>query len=166
MTREPTVERRVTEFWMSVKIGEPDECWPWTAYLNEDGYGEFFFDGRMIGAHELSVTFTTGEVRLPDLETCHSCDNPPCCNPRHLRFDTHLSNVQEMDDRGRRRSIERVTDEQVRLIRRRRQAGASQEDLAAQFGVSSSFISMVVNGKKRLSAGGPIATKRHYRRAS
>jgi len=54
---------RVTEFWRSVSIRGEDECWPWTGYLNEDGYGEFFFAGKMRGAHELAVTFTTAEVR-------------------------------------------------------------------------------------------------------
>lgn len=32
---------RVTEFWRSVSIRGDDERWPWTGYLNEDGYGEF-----------------------------------------------------------------------------------------------------------------------------
>jgi DNA-binding XRE family transcriptional regulator len=157
---------RVTAYWMNVQRGDDDECWPWTGYINQDGYGEFYFDGRMVGAHELAVTFTTGEQRLPELETCHSCDNRPCCNPRHLRFDTHKSNVEEMLARGRQVVRRELSDEQVRLIRRRREAGAAQADLAVQFGVSSAYISMIVNGKKRAEAGGPIATQREYRRAS
>jgi hypothetical protein len=31
---------RVTEFWRTVSIRGEDECWPWTGYLNEDGYGD------------------------------------------------------------------------------------------------------------------------------
>ena len=54
---------RVTEFWRNVSTRAPGECWPWTGYLNEDGYGEFFFTGKMYGAHELAVTFSTGEIR-------------------------------------------------------------------------------------------------------
>lgn len=158
---------RVTEFWMSVDRRGPDECWPWTGYAEPDGYGSFFFDGRMIGAHELAVTFTTGEQRLPELDTCHSCGNPPCCNPGHLRFDTRRSNVEDMVRMGRNhRFPRRLTDEQVQLIRRRREAGAVQDDLAAQCCVSSSYISQIVNGLARRDAGGPIATVRHYRKKS
>ncbi len=76
---------RITEFWMNVSIADDEvECWPWTGY-KEDGYGRFFWDGRMVGAHELALTFTTGEVRAPGLDTCHRCNNPICCNPHHLR---------------------------------------------------------------------------------
>jgi hypothetical protein len=158
--------RRVTEFWMQVNRGLPSECWPWTGY-SEDGYGRFFWNGRMVGAHELAVTFTTGEVRLPELDTCHSCGNPICCNPAHLRFDTRRSNVDDAVQMGRHHRPEsHLTDEDVRTIRSRRAAGASQKDLAEQFGVSQSFVSMVVNGKKRAAAGGPIASNREYRRSA
>lgn len=64
------------------------------------------------------------------------------------------------DERGRARKARRLTDEAVCLIRRRRQAGASQDDLAMQFGVSPSYISMLVNGLKRKEAGGPIQSTR------
>ena len=88
-TRRPAelaqIAKRVTEFWRNVSIRGDNECWPWTGYLNEDGYGEFYFAGEMRGSHELAVTFSTGEVRDPALDTCHSCDNPPCCNPGHVR---------------------------------------------------------------------------------
>lgn len=28
-------------FWSKVRIGEVDECWPWTAFVRPDGYGAF-----------------------------------------------------------------------------------------------------------------------------
>lgn len=165
LTDDPTdLARRVTAFWMNVdRSGGPEGCWPWTGYL-EDGYGRFFFEERMVGAHELAVTFTTGERRLPQLDTCHSCGNPPCCNPRHLRFDTRKSNVEDTYRMGRDNHARRLDDDTVRLIRLRREAGASQDDLAEQYGVSASWISQIVNGIARRSAGGPIATQRQYSR--
>lgn len=159
------VAAKVTEFWKLVQVQGEDECWPWTGYLNEDGYGEFFFLGRMRGAHELALTFTTGETRGPSLDTCHACSRPVCCNPKHLRFDTRRSNVGDMFRAGRNPHVPRVlTDADVRTIRERRARGAAQEDLAAQYGVSDSLVSMIVNGKKRLAAGGPIASARTYSR--
>lgn len=159
---------RVTEFWSLVdQSGGPDACHPWTGYVNEDGYGAFYYDDRMRGAHELAVTLTTGERRLPDMDTCHSreCTTRLCCNRRHLRFDTRAANVADMVAMGRNhRFPARLTDEQVQLIRRRRAAGAAQDDLAEQYGCSASYISQIVNGAKRAAAGGPIATNRVYNR--
>ena len=118
----------------------------------------------MVGAHELALTFKSGEVRLPNLDTCHSCDNPPCCNPRHLRFDTRQSNVDDMVRAGHHH---RVPDALVRLIRERRAAGAAQADLAFQYGVSQAFVSNVINGRTRREAGGPIGTiRRRFERSA
>lgn len=166
-TPDPAVLRRVTEFWMAVQRAGDDECWPWTGYVNEDGYGGFFFGGRMVGAHELAVTFSTGEVRLPQLDTCHSCGHRVCCNPRHLRFDTRQSNVGDTVRMGRNhRPQTRLTDADVRLLRERRAAGAAQIDLAEQFGISQGLVSMIINGHRRIEAGGPIATRRNYKRSA
>ena len=57
----------------------------------------------MHGAHELAVTFTTGEIRDPALDTCHRCNSPPCCHPRHLSFASRLQNVADMHEHGRAR---------------------------------------------------------------
>ena len=152
---------QVTEFWMHVQRAGPDDCWPWVGYA-EEGYGRHHFDGQMRGAHELALTLTTGEVRSPDLVTCHSCDNPPCCNPKHLRFDTRASNVYDMDSRGGRRSARKVPDDVIKLIRVRRAAGAAQQDLADQYGLSESYVSMVVRGQRRPEAGGPIEARRSH----
>lgn len=94
---------KVTAFWELVNRSPgPDQCHPWTGYVNKDGYGAFFFCGRMVGAHELALTFTTGEYRFPELDTCHSrnCTTRLCCNPLHLRFDTRLSDVVDATAAG------------------------------------------------------------------
>ena len=98
----PTLAEAVTvsRFWRLIDQRDPAECWPWTGDTDK-GYGVFYYQGRMRRAHELALSFTTGEQRLPDLDTCHSCDNPICCNPAHLRFDTRRSNVADMHERGR-----------------------------------------------------------------
>lgn len=158
----------VTRFWRNVRIGSPYECWPWTGYTNKDGYGEFHYRRDMRGAHELALSFTTGEAKHPDLDTCHSCDNPPCCNPAHLRFGTRTSNVHEMRDRGRgRNGSTRLTAEAVKEMRERRANGASQAVLAADYGITNGQVSMIVRGLRWKAAGGPIESKQaQYRKAS
>lgn len=174
-TRELPTRRRVTvdphpdlaeavtvsRFWRLVQIGDPDACWPWLGDSHHDGYGIFFYRGRRRGAHEMALSFSTGEARHPSLDTCHSCDNPACCNPAHLRFDTRGSNVREMHDRGRdRNGTPKLAADQIVLIRERRALGARQQDLAEEFGVSNGLISMIVRGLRWPSVGGPIQPRK------
>lgn len=156
---------RITEFWMSVAVSDDEaECWPWTGY-QEDGYGRFFWEGRMVGAHELAVTFTTGEVRAPGLDTCHRCNNPICCNPHHLRFDTRAGNVADMVTAGTARNGNtRLTPEAVQVIRERYAHGAAQTSLADDYRISASLVSAIVRGRRWPDAGGPIITERKYNR--
>lgn len=150
---------RVTEFWTCVdRSNGPEACWPWMGY-EEDGYGKYYWAGRMVGSHELAVTFTTGETRAKDLDTCHSCNNPICCNPSHLRFDTRVSNVADMLA-ARRDRPGRLTDEQVTVMRTRYTNGARQADLASRYGVTTSMVSQIVRGARYARAGGPISQAR------
>lgn len=155
----------VSRFWRLVDVRAEGECWPWLGDTRK-GYGVFQYRGRLFGAHELALSFTTGERRLPSLDTCHSCDNPPCCNPAHLRFDSRASNVRDMHNRGRTASPSaRLTPEQVLEIRERRDAGAPQRLLARHYGISEAYVSAIVRGLARADAGGPIQTKNNqYRR--
>lgn len=149
---------RVTEFWRSVEVRGDDECWEWTGYA-EGGYGQFYWLGKMTGAHELAVTFTTGERRAPNLETCHSCHNPGCCNPAHLRFDTRQGNVDDMLHAGR-QYRGRFTASEVETIRQRYAHGARQQTLADDYSVTNGFISMIVRGERYPADPGPISEKR------
>lgn len=155
---EITSAVRVTEFWTNVQRGTDEMCWPWTGY-EEDGYGRFFWEGRMVGAHELALTFTTGEVRAEGLDTCHRCNNPICCNPKHLRFDTRKSNVEDMltSDRARRG---RFTDVEIITMRKRYSAGARQTDLARDYGVTNGLVSQIVRGIRYARVAGTVVEKR------
>lgn len=152
----------VTRFWRLVDVRSETECWLWRGDTDRSGYGVFVYQGRKAGAHEYALSFTTGERRAEGLDTCHSCDNPPCCNPLHLRFDTRTGNVRDMHERGRARNGSALTDADVVLIRERRAAGARQIDLAEQFGLTDGAVSMIVRGIRWPNAGGPIQTERKY----
>src|SRR5690606_6242146 len=141
--------QQVTRLWLTVdRSAGPDECWPWLGYT-EKGYGLFHFAGRMVGAHELALTFATGERRAPGLDTCHSCGNSMCCNPAHLRFDTRKSNVADAIRHGTHRPPPRKLDEvAVARIKRRLAHGATGQRLAEEYGVSRALISCIKNGTR------------------
>lgn len=152
----------VTDFWSAVdRSAGPDACHLWTGYVEKD-YGKFFFDGKMIGAHELAVLFTTGEIRPRGWDTCHYvCHTPLCCNPKHLRYGTRQDNVDDMTGagrqaRGERNGHSRLTVADVVEIRHRADNGATGRALAAEYGVSVAAVTMIIRGQRWSHAGGPI----------
>ena len=90
-----------TRFWSNVRIGAPDECWEWAGARNHSGYGCAWFraDGhRFKLAHRVAHYLSSGE--FPTV-VMHLCDNPPCCNPAHLRGGTQRDNVADCIRKGR-----------------------------------------------------------------
>lgn len=58
----------------------------------------------------------------------------------------------------------KLTREQIIELRIRRATGTAQVDLAEEFGISQSLVSMIVRGDRFEEEGGPIERGRRYRR--
>lgn len=90
----------VERFWSHVDKRGPDECWEWLRSTNKRGYGKVTIGGKDYRAHRLAYEYAIGPIPT-GLHVCHSCDNPPCCNPAHLWLGTDRDNVLDMWRKGR-----------------------------------------------------------------
>ena len=87
-------------FWKYVDRRGPDECWPWMGG-NVRGYGRFYVGGRQRAAHQVAWEMENGRPFPAGMESLHSCDNPPCVNPRHISPGTHGDNMRDAFRKGR-----------------------------------------------------------------
>jgi hypothetical protein len=81
-------------FWNKVDIKDnTEECWNWTAYICPDGYCSFRLYDKMVLAHRVTYMLIKGEI--PNrLQVLHLCNNPLCCNPKHLELGNQSKNIQ------------------------------------------------------------------------
>lgn len=149
-------------FWPKVLIGEDGDCWPWQAYKDLDGYGTFLVkrQGRFskYRAHRVAYVLSGGTVATNQL-LLHSCDNPSCCNPKHLSPGSCAENTRQRDERGRtnrpkgeRHPLHKLNDAVVKEIL----SIASQPNsptiqaIARKYGVHRETIGGIVRGERWL----------------
>ncbi len=146
-------------FWSKVDKRGPDECWPWTAQRDRDGYGKFWLRGRDHAAHRVVIEVEGGE--LPEGKVvCHRCDNPPCVNPAHLFVGTVSDNNRDAVAKGRlargeARPNTRLTEGDVIRIREMVAEQGTQKHAAELFGLSNATVSSMVRGDTWKHVGGP-----------
>jgi len=126
-----------------VTVDPATGCWEWRLARNKLGYGYY---GDNTGpkhvtrkAHRLA--FQLGHGHLPD-NVLHRCDNPPCCNPAHLRDGSLSDNVQDMLDKNR-STMAKLTRVQVDEIRAALAFGAKGRHIARIYGVSETAVSRI-----------------------
>ena len=78
-------------FWS--KVDKSGDCWEWLANKTADGYGSFSYRGAMVRAHRLSYEWHHGPIPK-GAQVDHTCWNPGCVNPEHLRLATNALNSQ------------------------------------------------------------------------
>ncbi len=80
-------------FLKKIKIDPDTGCWNWTGSKNPVyGYGICCIDYKQYRVHRVAYELYVGKID-DNMEICHSCNNKLCCNPKHLRNDTHSSNM-------------------------------------------------------------------------
>jgi hypothetical protein len=142
-------------FWRYVDKRGPDECWLWTASrVAPLGYGQIQTGGKgspRTGAHRVSFKLANG---FDPPIVMHTCDNPPCVNPAHLKAGTHAENSADMVSKGRWNGNRRcgldcpnakLDPDKVREIRAHPEI--SHAEFARRFEVGTTVIRSVRSGK-------------------
>lgn len=129
-------------------------CWIWTGAVKELGYGVIGLGTRKQGtakAHRVSYMLYKGEI--PNgLSILHSCDNPWCVNPDHLRAGTLSDNMKDCvarkrnfipNNKGENAKWAKLNKEAVLHIRQKLMTGIQYAKL---YNVSKSSIYQIWNG--------------------
>jgi hypothetical protein len=147
--------------WSKVDKRSEDECWNWLGYKNEDGYGRTWIEDVGYYAHRVIYALTypnTITYRAPSRTSdfgfvLHVCDNPSCCNPKHLFLGTHADNMADKvakkrspDFKGDKGPRCKLSMSQAREIRQLRKEGISAKQLAERYEISLPSIKTLLRG--------------------
>lgn len=138
----------------NTRINPETGCWEWTKFRDPLGYARIHIRDRVFLVHRVSYFVFIDEIPN-DMDICHRCDNPSCCNPDHLFPGTHSDNMRDMVRKGRRKEnyqprgedngLSKLTEVGVLEIRRLYETGKyTQKELGKMFGVNQSLISRIV----------------------
>lgn len=154
---------QIEHFWSKVDKtpghGPDGECWVWTAGMKTNGeYGGFYLRqvNNTVSCHKFAflITHKFGLDDIPkEIVIRHTCNNPACVRPEHLKLGTHKHNSEDMVAAGN--SLAGVKNYKATLnptivqeIRDKWATGDySKVALATEYGVRASTIWQVVTNR-------------------
>lgn len=152
----------VDSVWRKVERRGEDECWPWTGRSRASlGYGRLDI-GNVEGVYAHRAAYLSANPgtiplradRYSNQLVLHKCDNPACCNPRHLFLGSQEDNMRDKVVKGRtpkwggeNSPNVRLTNEQAAEVRRVRGYGVASSELARLFAVSKGCIKGICAGR-------------------
>lgn len=122
---------------------EPNSgCWLWTGGVASNGYGMFWFNGKVDTAPRQSYRMFCGEI-VDDLHIMHKCDVKLCVNPDHLSLGTNAENTFDKQKKGR--AAKKLTPAEV--LKMRSMATLSKRKLAKEFDVDRRMVQFILRGR-------------------
>lgn len=98
-------KKQLNNFWR--KVEKTDTCWNWKG-ASCKGYGRFGLNGQNCWAHKISLIISGVNIKPQKKELAakgivimHTCDNPACVNPQHLKVATQKENIADAIAKGR-----------------------------------------------------------------
>jgi len=134
--------------WFQTRLEHRENgCMVWLGQTLAKGYGHVRgVDSKKVLTHRYALAIKLGRPIGENMCALHTCDNPPCCNPDHLREGTNQDNVDDKMAKGREARVQgekhgcsKLTEALVREIREQK-GKLSQRKLASKYGVSRALI--------------------------
>ena len=147
--------------WSKVDKKGEDECWNWKGYKNDGGYGRTWINDYGYYAHRVifdlvypnTITLSAPKDTDESGFLLHTCDNPSCCNPKHLFVGTHAENMADKVAKNRQAKFPtdkgprcKLSMAQAREIRQLRKDGVSARELAQRYEISIPSIKTLLRG--------------------
>ena len=147
--------------WSKVDKRSENECWEWKGFKNHDGYGRTWINDKGYYAHRVIYSLVyPNKINLnaptSQNETgflLHTCDNPSCCNPKHLWVGNHADNMADKAAKGRSPDFSsgkgprcKLTMEQAREARLLRKTGMTIPQLMEKFNLSRASMKTLLRG--------------------
>lgn len=133
--------------WSKIQIGNPENCWEWSGARQERGHGVIKITGEKKNMLVHRAVFEEIHGPIPDgVLICHTCDNPPCCNPNHLFSGTQVDNMSDCSEKERIFKM-KLTYDEVKKMKQMRMAGMNWSAIGRAFNVHRSTAKCAVTGK-------------------
>lgn len=135
-----------TKIMLNVDVNE-NGCLVWNKSVSHNGYGLMNVDGKNARVHRVAFELAFGDI--PEgKQVCHSCDNPPCCNPRHLFLGTAKDNAADRQAKGRGGKRSRGSKLSVQDVAHIRNSSLSVTEISQRFDISKSMVYSIRNGSR------------------
>lgn len=150
----PRTAPLVSREWIDLHVswGDPKECLIFPFGRTSSGYATIN-DGKnkIIYAHRYMCIQAHGMPPSEFHEVAHNCGDRGCVNPHHLRWDTRSGNAADKIKHGtlmygERHPSGKLTLDQAREVFKRAWNGEKNKDIASEFGISASNVSVIKNG--------------------
>jgi len=127
-------------------------CLEFTKRKNPCGYCQLRFRGGIRTVHRIVMcVLYEVDINTPK-HVLHSCDNPACCWPYHLRFGTHQDNMDDKKSRGRAANVvtrdtspntKLSSEDYKKLSIELSERKLSRAELAVKYNISSTLLSVI-----------------------